>query len=154
MVKAPMSDPSGYSVSLTLTGAGSGSARSPLPKSTVVYLPAGSDGGPSGLHFGSGLTEVPPGGRHSKYVVVTDIVMPRMGGPELAKKLCHKREGVAVIFMSGYTEAAAIENAEIGMDAILLNKPFATEALARKINEVQQRAAAQKSAGAAAGSSV
>src|SRR5580698_4988927 len=73
MVKAPMSDPSGYSVSLTLTGAGSGSARSPLPKSTVVYLPAGSDGGPSGLHFGSGLTEVPPGGRHSKYVVVTDI---------------------------------------------------------------------------------
>jgi signal transduction histidine kinase/ActR/RegA family two-component response regulator len=108
------------------------------------------------LQAGNGLEALAVADHHSGKidVVVTDIVMPRMGGPELAKKLCHKREGVAVIFMSGYTEAAAIENAEIGMDAILLNKPFATEALARKINEVQQRAAAQKSAGAAAGSSV
>jgi hypothetical protein len=40
--------------------------------------------------------------------------------------------------MSGYTEMAALENAKIGTDAILLNKPFSTESLARKINEVRQ----------------
>jgi CheY-like chemotaxis protein len=70
-------------------------------------------------------------------VVVTDIVMPRMGGPELVEKLRKKRSGFHVIFMSGYTEAAVLENANIGKDAILLNKPFSTETLVRKMREVQ-----------------
>jgi signal transduction histidine kinase/ActR/RegA family two-component response regulator len=71
-------------------------------------------------------------------IVVSDVVMPRMGGPELVEKLKEKRHGLAVIFMSGYTEAAALENAKIGTDAVLLTKPFSTEALARKIRDVQQ----------------
>ena len=66
--------------------------------------------------------------------------MPRMGGPDLVDKLRQKREGFAVIFMSGYTDAAALENAKIGSSAILLSKPFSTESLARKISEVQQNA--------------
>ena len=70
-------------------------------------------------------------------VVVTDIVMPRMGGPELVEKLHRKRTGFSVIFMSGYTEAAVLENANLGKDAILLNKPFSTETLVRKMREVQ-----------------
>jgi FixJ family two-component response regulator len=60
-----------------------------------------------------------------------------MGGPELVDKLKQRRQGFAVIFMSGYTDAAAIENAKIGADATLLNKPFSTEVLANKISEVQ-----------------
>jgi len=40
--------------------------------------------------------------------------------------------------MSGYTDAAALENAKIGSGAILLNKSFSTELLARRISEVQQ----------------
>jgi signal transduction histidine kinase/ActR/RegA family two-component response regulator len=72
------------------------------------------------------------------HVVVTDIVMPRMGGPELVEKLRRKRSGLSVIFMSGYTEAAVLENANIGKDSVLLNKPFSTETLVRKIIEVQQ----------------
>jgi signal transduction histidine kinase/FixJ family two-component response regulator len=72
-------------------------------------------------------------------VVVTDIVMPRMGGPELVKKLREKYGELAVIFMSGYTEAAALENIEIGRDAVLLNKPFSTDTLARKIAELQRK---------------
>jgi len=74
-------------------------------------------------------------------VVVTDIVMPRMGGPELVEKLRQERADIRVIFMSGYTEAAALENAKIGPDAILLNKPFSTEVLARKISEIRQGSA-------------
>ena len=73
-------------------------------------------------------------------VVVTDIVMPRMGGPEMVEKLRHKRAGFVVIFMSGYTEAAALENAGIGTDAVLLNKPFSTEALVRRILQKQEAA--------------
>jgi FixJ family two-component response regulator len=70
--------------------------------------------------------------------VVTDVVMPRLGGPELVARLREKRDGFSVIFMSGYTEAGALENSKIGPDAVLLNKPFSTEVLARKISEVQQ----------------
>ncbi len=68
-------------------------------------------------------------------VVVTDVVMPRMGGPELVEKLRQKQSGFGVIFMSGYTEAAALENASIAPGASLLNKPFSSELLAQKVSE-------------------
>jgi two-component system cell cycle sensor histidine kinase/response regulator CckA len=71
-------------------------------------------------------------------MVVTDIVMPRMGGPELVERLRQKQDGFGVIFMSGYTEAAALENASITRDASLLNKPFSSELLARKVSEVRK----------------
>jgi hypothetical protein len=47
--------------------------------------------------------------------------------------------------MSGYTEAAALEHAKIGTEAILLNKPFSAEMLATKIRELQQKQPQQKS---------
>jgi two-component system cell cycle sensor histidine kinase/response regulator CckA len=62
------------------------------------------------------------------------------GKVDMVDKLRQKREGFAVIFMSGYTDAAALENAKIGAGAILLSKPFSSELLARKISEVQQNA--------------
>jgi signal transduction histidine kinase/ActR/RegA family two-component response regulator len=77
-------------------------------------------------------------------IVVTDIVMPRMGGPELVQKLRRKRTGFSVIFMSGYTEAAVLENADIGKDAVVLNKPFSPDDLARKIREVRHSASSQE----------
>jgi signal transduction histidine kinase/ActR/RegA family two-component response regulator len=104
------------------------------------------------LQAGNGLEALAVADQHSGRidVVVTDVVMPRMGGPELIEKLRQKREGFAVIFMSGYTDAAALENAKIGSGAILLNKPFSNELLARRISEVQQNAgeANEKSFGA------
>jgi CheY-like chemotaxis protein len=71
-------------------------------------------------------------------ILLSDVVMPRMGGPELFDKLRDKRPGLAVIFMSGYTDAAALENARIGSGAMLLNKPFSTEVLSKKLQEAQQ----------------
>jgi FixJ family two-component response regulator len=62
-----------------------------------------------------------------------------MGGPELVENLKQKRNQIGVIFMSGYTETTVLENATIASDAVLLNKPFSTELLARKISELQQR---------------
>src|SRR5205823_6661172 len=72
-------------------------------------------------------------------IVITDIVMPAMGGPELVKKLREAKKEFAVIFMSGYTDPAVLENPKIGADAILLKKPFSTEAFARSISEAQRR---------------
>jgi two-component system, cell cycle sensor histidine kinase and response regulator CckA len=75
--------------------------------------------------------------------------MPRLGGPELAQKLKEKRANFAVIFMSGYTETAALENAQIGSEATLLNKPFSTETLANRIAEMLARLPATRSSAAA-----
>ena len=86
-------------------------------------------------------------------VVVADIVMPRMGGPELVEKLRAKRDDFAVIFMSGYTEASVLENAKIGSGAVLLNKPFSADVLAAKINELQQKATADSPKSKAASTS-
>ena len=105
------------------------------------------------LQAGNGLEALAVADQHSGKidVVVTDVVMPRMGGPELVEKLRQKREGFVVIFMSGYTDAAALENAKFGPGAILLNKPFSNELLARRISEVQQNAVDPNAKNLAAG---
>ena len=89
------------------------------------------------LQAGNGLEAIAVADGHAGHIniVVTDVVMPRLGGPELVARLREKRDGFSVIFMSGYTEAGALENSKIGPDAVLLNKPFSTEVLARKIKK-------------------
>jgi len=105
------------------------------------------------LQAGNGLEALAVAEKHSAKidVVVTDIVMPRMGGPQFVENLRKKRDDFAVIFMSGYTEAAALENANIGSDAILLNKPFSSDVLARRISELQQKMAGSAAMSMAAG---
>jgi CheY-like chemotaxis protein len=92
------------------------------------------------MQAGNGLEALAVADQHAGKIdiVLTDVVMPRMGGPEMVEKLRQKREGFAVIFMSGYTDGAILENAKIGSGAILLNKPFSTELLALRIREVQR----------------
>jgi signal transduction histidine kinase/ActR/RegA family two-component response regulator len=94
------------------------------------------------LEAGNGLEALSVFEKHPAKidVVVADIVMPRMGGPELVEKLRAKRDDFAVIFMTGYTEASVLENAKIGIGSVLLNKPFSADVLAAKINELQQKA--------------
>jgi signal transduction histidine kinase/ActR/RegA family two-component response regulator len=108
------------------------------------------------LQAGNGLEALAAADQHAAKidVVVADIVMPRMGGPELVEKLRAKRDDFAVIFMSGYTEAAVLENAKIGSQAVLLNKPFSADVLAAKISELQQRSSNASTKSAAAGSSI
>jgi signal transduction histidine kinase/ActR/RegA family two-component response regulator len=107
------------------------------------------------LQAGNGLEALAVADQHPGKidVVVTDVVMPRMGGPELVEKLLPKRERFLVIFMSGYTDAAALENAKIGSGAILLHKPFSNELLAQRISEVRQNAVERNTKSFAARSS-
>jgi two-component system cell cycle sensor histidine kinase/response regulator CckA len=66
-------------------------------------------------------------------VVVSDVVMPEMGGPELTRELTTLLPGIRVVYMSGYSELAVTD--EIGPWP-LLQKPFNGRALAGKIREV------------------
>jgi len=93
------------------------------------------------LQAGNGLEALAVADQHPGRidVLITDVVMPRMGGPQLVEKLKQKRSDFAVIFVSGYTEAAALENAHLTPGAILVNKPFSTELLARRVREARQR---------------
>jgi signal transduction histidine kinase/ActR/RegA family two-component response regulator len=72
-------------------------------------------------------------------VVVTDVVMPHMSGPELVEKLQETRQDFAVIFMSGYSDGMALERARIGAELAFLPKPFSTDELASKIQEVRRK---------------
>jgi len=71
-------------------------------------------------------------------VVLTDIVMPQLRGPEVARRLSQLRPGIKVIFMSGYTEGELGPEAqdEWASRAALLQKPFELDLLAVRIREV------------------
>jgi two-component system cell cycle sensor histidine kinase/response regulator CckA len=69
-------------------------------------------------------------------LVVSDLVMPEMGGRELAEQLRTRHSGVRVLFMSGYTEDAALRRAVLRPGEAFLAKPFTPDALARKVREV------------------
>jgi PAS domain S-box-containing protein len=66
-------------------------------------------------------------------LLLTDVVMPTMGGPELAELLTARKPGVGVLFTSGYSAAAVADRNALTAD--LLEKPFTIEELARKVRE-------------------
>ena len=62
-------------------------------------------------------------------LVLTDVVMPRLSGPELVKQLRLDRPDIKVIFMSGYAQDGAISLSSACEDAEILEKPFTHDAL-------------------------
>jgi PAS domain S-box-containing protein len=70
-------------------------------------------------------------------LLVTDAVMPRMGGVELADRLRLVRPGMRVLFVSGYLENGAA--APTGPGVAFLEKPFTPVRLARKVRELLDR---------------
>jgi two-component system, cell cycle sensor histidine kinase and response regulator CckA len=69
-------------------------------------------------------------------VLVTDVVMPQLRGTELAKVLRRTQPDAVVVFMSGYSEEALIENRVLGPNQTLIQKPSDPETLAIKIREL------------------
>jgi len=71
-------------------------------------------------------------------VLLTDVVMPRMSGRELAGKLTRLRPALRVVYMSGYS-SDAVQLRGISPDAGILSKPFTPAALARAVREALDR---------------
>jgi PAS domain S-box-containing protein len=70
------------------------------------------------------------------HLLVTDLVMPNIGGRELAHLLMPLRPRMKVLFMSGYSEHAASNTEDIDQSGMVLQKPFSLDALARNVRRV------------------
>jgi len=72
-------------------------------------------------------------------LLVTDVVMPRMGGRELASRVETAKPGIRVLFVSGYTEDAISHHGILEAGLEFLQKPFTTDDLLRKVRKVLDR---------------
>jgi CheY-like chemotaxis protein len=68
-------------------------------------------------------------------LVLTDVVMPRMGGVELAQRLREAWPEIRVLFMSGYAHRAKWTAAALPAGAFFLEKPFGPGEVAKKVRE-------------------
>jgi two-component system cell cycle sensor histidine kinase/response regulator CckA len=69
-------------------------------------------------------------------LLLTDTVMPKMSGPQLATAIARLRPGINVIYTSGYPDNAIGARGMLRDAAAFLGKPFSPEALARKVREI------------------
>jgi PAS domain S-box-containing protein len=72
-------------------------------------------------------------------LLLTDVVLPRMGGGELAEQASKMRPGIRVLFTSGYSADTVLQRRLLERDVVLLQKPFTTESLAGKVREALDR---------------
>lgn len=83
------------------------------------------------------------------HLLLTDVVMPRLGGVELAGQLTRRRPDTKVLYMSGFAVVGAqIEQASgptLEPGDPILPKPFTAEALTRKVHEVLARPSSPRS---------
>ncbi len=70
------------------------------------------------------------------HLLLTDVIMPRMGGQELAERLAQVRPDIKVLFMSGYTDHAVLHHGILDSGFAYMQKPFVPELLARRVREV------------------
>ncbi len=72
-------------------------------------------------------------------LLITDVVMPGMGGRELADLLRKRHPALRVLFMSGYTANAIVHHGELDVGLDFIAKPFAIDAFGLKIDEILSR---------------
>jgi len=68
-------------------------------------------------------------------MLLSDVVMPGMNGPDLAKVIAPKRPGISVLYMSGFASRLSAELGATDPNVAILSKPFTPESLARGVRE-------------------
>jgi CheY-like chemotaxis protein len=70
------------------------------------------------------------------HLVITDVIMPEMGGTELVERMKHVHPEAKVLYVSGYADDALGQRGVVPGNEAFLAKPFTPEALARKVREI------------------
>jgi two-component system cell cycle sensor histidine kinase/response regulator CckA len=78
------------------------------------------------------------------HLLLTDLILPRLSGRELAQRISVLRPEMKCLFMSGYTDDSILKNEILDNQIPFLQKPFSMESLLQKIREVLGRAAAAR----------
>lgn len=90
------------------------------------------------LEADSGEAGIETASRHEGRIdlVITDIVMPGMSGREMVKRLAQTRPATRVLYLSGYSEDAVVNEGSVESGTAFLQKPFSLQSLARKVREL------------------
>jgi two-component system, cell cycle sensor histidine kinase and response regulator CckA len=72
-------------------------------------------------------------------LLLTDVIMPQMPGPQLAERLCSERPSLHVLFMSGFAQPILDSTETLTDGVMLIEKPFSGPALLAKIDQVLGR---------------
>ena len=73
---------------------------------------------------------------HPIDLLVTDVVMPQMGGEQLAVRMLSERPTLKVLYISGYTDLAALQHRTLVPGTALLQKPFTPGQLVHRVREL------------------
>jgi two-component system, cell cycle sensor histidine kinase and response regulator CckA len=82
--------------------------------------------------------------RDQVQMMLTDVVMPELGGAEFARRLAELRPDLPVLFMSGFTDDEVIRRGLLEPGAPYLQKPYDAAALGRRLREVLDARAASR----------
>jgi DNA-binding response OmpR family regulator len=94
--------------------------------------------GYSVLEAADGVQALKVAAEHSDqiHLLITDVVMPHLSGPDLATQLGASRASLKVLFISGYTDDTVFRHGVLEGGVAFLQKPFNLKALAAKIREL------------------
>ena len=69
-------------------------------------------------------------------LLLTDIVMPKVSGVELADRMERERPGMRILFMTGYAEEVVVSEGILGKHRECIGKPFTQEQITKRVREL------------------